>query len=562
MFQYDLDFNYADFNKFFRWIELWKKILSNWKNVYFQIKELNDYFTNNQNVEVSFSKNQFFGSGKYAWPYSLSNAKLIIEKAKYHTNLYELLLYHPFDNALSLHKTYESLIEINSDYDESSFLKFKICNSIFAKSKKNRKQYFNSLKISNWTYSQVIISAICYCLQDIFIENTEKLPKTIFWQKAEFPEQMQKESLLFNLECFFYSIFDYLVYFQPHQLLVEVFTEINLISVYKLQFIKAFQRKFKEIEKKDLHAKNLNGKKINKTALFYIFKAFNLAIIFPDYLITNVVTWSWDRNIFVGIINMLDVNQYFLEKLDLFPSTYLNSSNFEKNIEEIEKMFIIDFFQLETIDGIGIKEEYENLENQNFIELVKFFHTLFPSFSLEKIYAITENQYLLLKRQKKSVERERKIKIFFQNIPFKRIFIFFGSLIGGFLSLTRISSGAVLPAESQLARSIASREAFIASSSQLPTRTTWLGRQRLPQVQAISKKQVIQKKTPSGQLHLSISASSRFENLAQKEPGVWLVEVLPRTESEFYLKQGQTEKFIIVHGAGGTYDHLAKIRKI
>lgn len=42
---------------------------------------------------------------------------------------------------------------------------------------------------------------------------------------------------------------------------------------------------------------------------------------------------------------------------------------------------------------------------------------------------------------------------------------------------------------------------------------------------------------------------------------MWLVEVLPRTESEFYLKQGQTEKFIIVHGAGGTYDHLTKDQK-
>lgn len=184
MFQYDPDFNSGDFGKFVRWVELWKKILSNWKNLYFQIKELNDYFTNNQNVEVSFSKNQFFGSGKYAWPYSLSNAELILEKAKYHKNLYDLLLHHPFDRELSLHKTHASLSKINVDYDESFFLESKISNSIFANSKKNRQEYFNSLKIVNWTYSEIIISAICYCLENIFIENTEDLPKTIFWQKA------------------------------------------------------------------------------------------------------------------------------------------------------------------------------------------------------------------------------------------------------------------------------------------------------------------------------------------------------------------------------------------
>ena len=92
----------------------------------------------------------------------------------------------------------------------------------------------------------------------------------------------------------------------------------------------------------------------------------------------------------------------------MFPSIYLDSGNFEKNIQEIQKMFIIDFFQLETIDGIGMKKEYGNLENQDFIELVKFFHTLFPSFSLEKIYEITENQHLLLKRLKKTLKQKEK----------------------------------------------------------------------------------------------------------------------------------------------------------
>ena len=114
-----------------------------------------------------------------------------------------------------------------------------------------------------------------------FYRKYRKLTKNYFLAKSRISWTNAKKSLLFDLERFFYSIFDYLVYFQPHELLLEVFTEINLISVYKLEFIEAFQRKFKEIDEKKLSTKNLNGKQINKTALFHIFKVFSLSIIFP-----------------------------------------------------------------------------------------------------------------------------------------------------------------------------------------------------------------------------------------------------------------------------------------
>ena len=100
---------------------------------------------------------------------------------------------------------------------------------------------------------------------------------------------------------------------------------------------------------------------------------------------------------------MLDVYESFLENENLFQSIHFYSRNFDKNIEkiEIEKIFILDFFQLQTIASIGIDCQYGCLENQKFIELVKFFHTLFPSLSIEKIYTITENQYLFLKKETK-----------------------------------------------------------------------------------------------------------------------------------------------------------------
>ena len=266
--------------------------------------------------------------------------------------------------------------------------------------KKDRKQYFNSLKISNWTYSQVIISAICYCLQDIFTENTEKLPKTIFWQKAEFPKKMQQKSLLFNLECFFYSIFDYVLDFETSEVLVKVFIETNIISVYRLEFIKALKRKFEAIDEKRWSCNKLNqSKNINISTLFNIFKGFNLGIIFPDKLVLHIVTWDTYNHYFKTTTDMLDVYKSFLEKLNLFTSSDFDSENFVEK-SEIEKRFIINFFQLQTIDGIGIECRYGESENHYFIKLIEFFHTLFPSFSLEEIYIITKNQYLLLNQAK------------------------------------------------------------------------------------------------------------------------------------------------------------------
>lgn len=300
--------NHDDYCKFSCWTYLWQKILINWNTFYFQISELNYYFKNTKSTQISFSNSQFFHSGKYAWPYSLSNAKLIIEKAKFHKNLHELLLNHPFDGTLSLHKTLKCLSEINPDYDEDVELEFQMSNSVFANSKKNQQHYFNSLEIAGWAYTEVIISAIYYCLQHIYIENQE-LPKTIFWEKAKFPKEMQRKSLLFDLKSFFYRIFDYLLYFETHEILVEVFKEINIISVYRLQLIQVFNKTFKEIDEKTLSSIDLNSKRngIHRLALFRILKAFNLGIIFPDELILTIVAWSSYKNYFQEIRNMLDV---------------------------------------------------------------------------------------------------------------------------------------------------------------------------------------------------------------------------------------------------------------
>lgn len=72
---------------------------------------------------------------------------------------------------------------------------------------------------------------------------------------------------------------------------LEVFEKVNIISVYRLQFIEAFKRKFQKIEVENQTSMQLNGNKknINKIGLVRIFKAFNLNIIFLDQLILNIV---------------------------------------------------------------------------------------------------------------------------------------------------------------------------------------------------------------------------------------------------------------------------------
>ncbi len=399
--------NHDDYAKFSCWIYLWQKILIDWNLNYFKISEFNNYCKNTKSPQISFSNSNFFNSGEFAWPYSLENAKLVIEKAKFHTNVYNLLLNHPFKEELSLHKTFESLSKINPDYDEDFFLEFDISNSIFANSKKTQEDYFNSLGIADWTLTEVIVSAICYCIQQIHIENSQ-LPKTIFWEKSKSPKEMQKKSLSGNLRIFFDRIFHYLLYFETHEILVKVFIQTNIISVYKLELIKTLKDAFKEIDKKELISQDLYIKRngIHGLALFRIFQAFNVGVIFPDKLILTVVEWNTTRNYFGEIRNLLEVCELFLNKLTLFMSnvnnTNLEQKKSEDNIEKINKSFVIAFFQLQTMHEGGIQYGYGDLDNPPFTELVEYFHRTFPSFSVEELLSITAMQYYSLKKKKKT----------------------------------------------------------------------------------------------------------------------------------------------------------------
>lgn len=73
--------------------------------------------------------------------------------------------------------------------------------------------------------------------------------------------------------------------------------------------------------------------------------------------------------------------------------SFQQSSNLSENdlfIKKTNELFIISFFQLQTVDNDGIKYEYGCLQNQYFIKLVEFSHKIYPSLSVNKIYSITE----------------------------------------------------------------------------------------------------------------------------------------------------------------------------
>lgn len=408
------------------WISLWKNILRNWDVSYFRITEFSNYILNTKDLQISFFNNEFFNSGKYAWPSSLYNAKLVIENAKSHTNLYELLLNHPFDQTLSMHKTLENLIEVNPDYEEETELDFQISTSVFAHSEKTQQNYFYSLEISDWNYTQVIVSAICYYLKHIFIEN-EKLPETIYWQKVKVKslKQVQKESLLFNVKTFIYDIFVYLMHPETSEILVNVLQQTNIIYAYQLQWINVFHAMLTKIDDNKGRRTSLNPEKevIHEVSLFRFFKALNFHFIFSHELIFIIIKICIYKGNFQEVRDMLSVYEIFLIKLDLFKFNFFNFFQHETNsgydwLQEnqehsfskkiVEKMFLISFLQLQTVYDKNRATQYGWEKDIYFADLVKLLNEIIPSFSLEKIYSINQTEYLRLQKKDEQTQRKKK----------------------------------------------------------------------------------------------------------------------------------------------------------
>jgi hypothetical protein len=120
-------------------------------------------------IGVNFT-GDFFDTGRYMWPSSLHNAKLVVKEAQHYSNLYNLLINELFDSNLNLHRSLSSLCQQNPFLIQENIGADIIFNSNFYSSNQTRREYFNSLNISTWPYEIVVISAICYLFKNVYIE--------------------------------------------------------------------------------------------------------------------------------------------------------------------------------------------------------------------------------------------------------------------------------------------------------------------------------------------------------------------------------------------------------
>ncbi len=143
-----------------------------------QIKKRGD-----QTPTVNFLNSKYAHAKKYRFLYSQESALSIINSCQYYTNSYELILNKYFEDDLNIHSSIQSLkhedVELECEEMDLSNLE----NSKFAKSNLSQKAYFESLEISDWDYSDLIVSAVYFYI--------EKLYDT-YLQRKKFPKDQNK----------------------------------------------------------------------------------------------------------------------------------------------------------------------------------------------------------------------------------------------------------------------------------------------------------------------------------------------------------------------------------
>lgn len=206
------------------------------------IKEVKTFCKNQKAAYISLSNFNSTKQGKYAWPSSLRNAKLVIEHATYNSNLFELLVNHPFDTNSNLHKDFDSMVDTNEDYAENlieddeyedePWLSNMINESIFARCNQTQSQYYKTLPISSWPYQQVIMSAIWFYLESLVQKNIEY--KKINLHKSK------KDLIRASIPTFIFTIEAYLTFFNLQIPLLDILEEANLFSAYPKECADAY----------------------------------------------------------------------------------------------------------------------------------------------------------------------------------------------------------------------------------------------------------------------------------------------------------------------------------
>jgi hypothetical protein len=358
-----------------------------WNFSFFQVPEIKKWVWETElitDVGVNFH-GDFFHNGKYRWPSSLNNARLVVKEALNYSNLYELIISEPFDSNFNLHHSISSLCEHNSDLIQENIGEDIILNSNFYSSNKTREEYFKSLNVSSWSYENVIISAICYLFENIYIkyptslENFYKTNKIeVFNNDSDYVKTLE-QNISFNVEMLIGEIAGYLLDKQYSKQLFSVLSNTNIFRIERFATFNAFTYIFEELPKKKYRQYLKNNTNIVET-LSRFFQVFQLNFIFCDSFIENAILGSINN-----YTNSIDSSQNLFHILNLYLSFLQKYSSFQEKSEKLlyfsetkleisnQKLFVNAFFY-NYITGIPLLE---------ITGAVKVFKKLFPSIQFD-----------------------------------------------------------------------------------------------------------------------------------------------------------------------------------
>ncbi len=258
-------------------------------------------------VNIHWKKN-------FRFPFTYNDARKVLEKCRYFTSTFDLLVHTYFIGKLNLHKSKSSinLSEVDAPYRNKE-IREHIINSNFYKSNLTREEYFNSLEISSWSYEDFIISAIYFCLETIYDEYLIK-------------QKYEGKVLLFSTLASFISYLPILFLIKPYgKNLFVTLKKTNIFNKYPKNCLDGI---ISLLQDKDIthdslvsnpndsfFFKNLYTYEINMNYIRLLLEAFDLFI--PESVIEIIFKYSY----FTETINVL---WWVLEK-------YKNSLSLEKN---------------------------------------------------------------------------------------------------------------------------------------------------------------------------------------------------------------------------------------
>lgn len=319
---------------------------------YSEIKKQVEIKTITKN-KINFSNSKYGQNGKFRFPYNLQDAKAIIDWAPFHTDSFSLILNTYFESDLNLHSSIYSLQEEVDETDlrhvfgyiDEEFLE----NSKFAKSDIDQKSYFQTLEIATWSYSDLVVSAAFFYVENLYNNYLEK-KKNYLEKKKRFSGNSFSELKLFAGKMAF--LFLNKIYGKS---LFGVLQQTNIFCIYPESWFYGFLSVFCRIDTsnsrvienqdRDYFYKNLPQVGLGNLNFFHValyLKSFNNFI--PEVVINEVCKYSYRTR-------TIHVLYYVLKKYQNY---------FDENVTENQKQQNDEYFTMH------LKNELRQDLNKNF----------------------------------------------------------------------------------------------------------------------------------------------------------------------------------------------------